>query len=374
MCRVGENIHKRKDGRWEGRFQLTTSSGEKKLKSVYGKTYREVKEKLQTIRTVDENNDCSFTKHFFCEVADEWLLLQSTEHKGATFLKYKTIVEGHLNPEFAKLNISTITEPMITQFISNKQATGNLKTKGPLSNSYVKLLLVVLIAILDYAAGMNYRSELKSVYITKPAVPKTEVQCLDINSQKILDTHIKFNINENTTGVSLGLYAGLRIGEVCALKWDDIDFNNNVIFVRQTVARVKNNEHSKTKTKLIIDVPKTETSKRTVPINSRLRQILMAMYEQSHSDYVISTKQSFVSPRTFEYHFHKILEICNIEKINFHVLRHTFATRCMEVGVDIKTLSELLGHASVDITLNTYVHSSLERKRSEIEKLSSLCG
>lgn len=374
MCKVGENIHKRKDGRWEGRIQITTDSGDKKYKSIYGKTYHEVKRKLMDIRTIlfDTTNKQNNKKHLFIDVSEEWLLLQDTKHKGATLLKYRTIIEKHLISEFGKLDVKEITEPMITKFISYKQAHGNLKTKGTLSSSYIKLILIVLTAILDYATGMNYRPVLKSNYISKQPIKKTEARCLDVNSQKILDNYIILNINENTTGLSLALYAGLRIGEICALKWENIDLKNGLIFVNHTVSRIKNTDTTETKTKLIIDKPKTENSKRIIPINSKLQQILVAMKKMSQSDYVISNNEYFISPRTFEYRFHKILDMCNIEQINFHGLRHTFATRCIEVGIDIKTLSELLGHASVDITLNTYVHSSLERKREQIEKLSQI--
>lgn len=372
MCRVGENIHKRKDGRWEGRIQITTVSGDKKYKSIYGKTYHDVKRKVKDNKMIFSDINRKNEKHLFVDVSEEWLLLQDTKHKGATLLKYRTIIEKHLISEFGKLDVKEITEPIITKFISHKQAHGNLKTKGSLSSSYIKLILIVLTAILDYAVGMDYRPALKSSYISKQPTKKTEAKCLDTDSQKILDNHIGLNINENTTGLALALYAGLRIGEICALKWEDIDLTNGLIYINHTVSRIKNTDTTMTKTKLIIDKPKTEHSKRIIPINSKLQKILVVMRKMSQSDYVISSNEYFVSPRTFEYRFHKILEMCNIKQINFHGLRHTFATRCIEVGIDIKTLSELLGHASVDITLNTYVHSSLDRKRNEIEKLSQI--
>jgi len=372
MCRVGENIHKRSDGRWEGRILIITDSGTKKYKSIYGKTYHDVKRKVKESRIIYQENN-NREKHLFIDVSEEWLILQATNHKEATLLKYRTIIESHLINEFGKVDVKKITEPMITKFISDKQACGNLKTKGSLSPSYVKLILVILTAILDYAAGMEYRAPLKGNYISKKTTKKSEANCLDINSQKILENYITLNINENTTGLSLALYAGLRIGEICALKWENIDLTNNVITVAHTVSRVRDSDNTTgTKTKLIIDNPKTENSKRIIPITSKLRRILLVMKENSVSEYVISNNEHFVSPRTFEYRFHKILDICNIKQINFHGLRHTFATRCIEVGIDIKTLSELLGHASVDITLNTYVHSSLDRKKDEIEKLSQL--
>ena len=143
--------------------------------------------------------------------------------------------------------------------------------------------------------------------------------------------------------------------------------------MRHTVARVKSEDSSNT-THLIIDTPKTKASIRDIPISSALLPILIKMKEKSISPYVISDTNSFVSPRTYEYRYHRILDKCNIQSVNYHTLRHTFATRCIEAGVDVKSLSEMLGHANVGITLNTYVHSSMEMKRSQLEKLSLLCA
>ena len=123
-------------------------------------------------------------------------------------------------------------------------------------------------------------------------------------------------------------------------------------------------------TKLIIDKPKTKSSVRDIPIPKRLMDILVLLYEKRRSEYVISDRAGFVSPRTYEYRFHKVFEKHQIKSVNYHALRHTFATRCIEHGVDVKTLSEILGHSNVSITLNTYVHSSMERKREQLEKLA----
>lgn len=179
------------------------------------------------------------------------------------------------------------------------------------------------------------------------------------------------NIDETKLGILISLNTGLRIGEVCALSWDDIDFERQIFHIRSTVARVKSMD-SGVNSKLIIDKPKTKSSLRDIPIPSKLLTILVSMKKQSKGKYVVSAENSFVSPRTYEYRYHKILDEYNIPSVNYHTLRHTFATRCIEVGVDVKTLSEILGHANVSITLNTYVHSSMELKRQQLEKLSIL--
>ena len=168
----------------------------------------------------------------------------------------------------------------------------------------------------------------------------------------------------------ISLNTGLRLSEICALKWSDIDFENAILHVRTTVARVRNTGEG-SKTKLIIDRPKTKSSFRDIPISSYLMKMLVSLYEKRKSEYVVSDQEGFISPRTYSYRFHKVLEKYNVKQVNYHALRHTFATRCIEHGVDVKTLSEILGHSNASITLNTYVHSSMERKREQLEKLTT---
>ena len=180
------------------------------------------------------------------------------------------------------------------------------------------------------------------------------------------------DMDETKLGVYISLYTGLRIGEICALSWEDIDLSNGLLYVRHTLSRVLCEENGKRRTVLIIDQPKTQSSLRKIPINSDLLRILNEMYPKAESRYVVSNQASFVSPRTYEYRYCKILQESGIHHINYHALRHTFATRCIEVGVDIKSLSEILGHSNVSITLNTYVHSSMDLKRSQLEKLTAI--
>ena len=161
----------------------------------------------------------------------------------------------------------------------------------------------------------------------------------------------------------------MRIGEVCALRWSDIDFENRIIKVRSTIIRVKG---ANGKTYDEIGPAKTDASIRDIPIYNKLFIPLLKMRKLSNSPYVISEKMDFVNKRTFEYRYHKILKNASIRDINYHALRHSFATRCIECGVDVKSLSEFMGHSNVSVTLNTYVHSSMELKKMQIEKLNNL--
>lgn len=151
-----------------------------------------------------------------------------------------------------------------------------------------------------------------------------------------------------------------------------MDLENNILHIRHTVARVQNKEKGDFSTVWILDTPKTESSRRDIPIVSYLRPYLIQGKEKALSEFVVSTKETFLSPRTYEFRYKKVLEKCEISPINYHALRHTFATRCAEAQIDAKTISELLGHASVGITLNTYVHSCMSLKRKQLEKLAEL--
>ena len=217
----------------------------------------------------------------------------------------------------------------------------------------------------------EYRNQAFKNRINKPSIAKSELPILSIENQKVLEQHISAELTPTSIGILISLYTGLRIGEICALCWNDIDLNARTIYVRHTASRIKSADGN-SKTELILDEPKTASSKRVVPIPSPLFYALVEYRKDATSIYVVSSTDSFVSPRTYDARYHRLLSDCHLEDLNYHGLRHTFATRCIEAGVDVKSLSEILGHANVSITLNTYVHSSLEMKKSQHEKLTLL--
>lgn len=168
----------------------------------------------------------------------------------------------------------------------------------------------------------------------------------------------------------------MRIGEICALKLSEIDFEDRTIHINNTVSRIpfETKDHWQPKTKLLLSNAKTSTSNRVIPITSTLYNILLEM-KNSESEYLIKgAAYPYTDPRTLQYFFKKTLKKCNLRDINFHALRHSFATRCIESGMDIKSLSEILGHSNVNITLNTYVHSTVILKRKQLEAMIDYCG
>ncbi len=369
MSRRGEYIRKRKDNRWEGRYKLCLNEeGKWKYRSVYGKTYGEVKEKLSYAKT----RELSFAKkqtpeNNFSAILSLWLKSIQVRIKPSTENKYQYMIEKHISPVLGNYKVSDLNTTLINSFLNAKLKNGKLNGTGGLAPAYVQTMSVIIASALHFAAQEEMCHPLKSP-IYKPSSVKTNLRILTEEEQKRFKSVLLYNIDETKLGVLIALYTGLRIGEICALSWKDIDFECSVIRVNHTVARVKCDDGSG-KTKLIIDAPKTKSSLREIPIPSILFPILKQRALASKSDYVVSTNGTFVSTRTFDYRYRALLRKSEISELNFHSLRHTFATRCVNAGVDVKTLSEILGHSNVSITLNLYVHPSFEMKKAQLEKL-----
>ena len=367
-----EHIYKRKDGRWEGRYRSgTDSSGAAVYRSVYGQSNSEVRMKLFFCDKSDNSADyMPKSTLLFGDVISLWQKANANHCKGATVLKYENLITNHILPELGGYRLADIDTFVLADFMDNKLMNGRLDQTGGLSASYVRSIMRIVFEVIDFAAEENMCEPLKAkTKIRKPALERREFDILDIRSQARLEKQLFLSPNETAAGILISLNTGLRLSEICALKWSDIDFENAILHVRTTVARVRNTGEG-SKTKLIIDRPKTKSSFRDIPISSYLMKMLVSLYEKRKSEYVVSDQEGFISPRTYSYRFHKVLEKYNVKQVNYHALRHTFATRCIEHGVDVKTLSEILGHSNASITLNTYVHSSMERKREQLEKLT----
>lgn len=371
MSKRGDYIHKRKDGRWEGRYpQGRTAKGSIKYTSVYGKSYREVKEKLLIISKATESEIALKNQEkTFGQILQLWMENNKLRLKGGTINKYQNLIDSHILSELGTVHIGDLDATSINKFLNKMLASGKIDGTGGLSPSYVRSMAIVINAAIKYAVDEGFCLPLKTT-ICKPIPKKNMCHVLDINTQQLFEAALLRDLDLTKAGILVTLHTGLRIGEVCALSWDDIDFKQNVIHVRHTIARIrKSTTNSSGMTELIVDTPKTKSSLRDIPISSKLRPIFLELQKHSSTGFLISGNSSFVHPRTFESRYHKILRESGMERINFHALRHTFATRCIEAGVDVKSLSEILGHGNVSVTLNTYVHSSMEMKRTQLEKL-----
>lgn len=369
MARRGENIRKRKDGRWEGRYKNgVNADGRTKYSSVYGKTYNEVKEKLKNIQIVQPCQRGT-TDLRFAEILRLWLISNRMRLKRSTEYKYQFMLEKHIIPELGMYKVSALTSLVINTFLEKKLKSGSLYENKTLAPSYVRTLAVLIQSALKFATDENL-CIIPKTHINKPFALKRDLKVLSSTVSNYIENMMRSDINETKLGILIALNTGMRIGEICALSWEDIDLINLLIHVRHTVSRIKAQDGT-AKTQLILDTPKTKSSVRDIPINSTLLPILRLMKTKAVSHFVVSVSPSYVSTRTFDYRYRRVMESIGVPVVNFHALRHTFATRCVEAGVDVKSLSEVLGHANVNITLNTYVHPSMELKRIQMEKICS---
>ena len=294
----------------------------------------------------------------FRVVTEEWLKYKKNTVKKSTYYNYSYSVAKYLYPSFAGKNITKIKN--YNNFIEELSDTLSPKT--------VRDIVTKLKEIINfYEEEHNTKLNIKKMSL--PKMNKKEIQILSNKEKQKLE---KYCIQQNdlkSLGILICLNTGLRVGEVCALRWENIDFETRRIHVEKTIERIYSKEENKTI--VIIDTPKSITSVRTIPINSKLYNILKQIRGKSKkTDFVLTgSSEHYVEPRNYQYYFKEILKRSKVKKYKFHTLRHTFATNCIEAGMDIKSLSEILGHADVSITLNIYVHSSDKAKRKYLEKI-----
>ncbi len=257
MSKRGDNIHRRKDGRWEGRIKIGSyPNGKTKYKSVYGSSYREVKEKMISSETsIIPVRPPGYGKTIE-DLLVLWLQNGKISRKGATNLKYQYMLERHIIPCIGKQKLSSVTSHTINTFLDNKIKNGRLDGKGGLSHSYVKTMALILQAAFDYGKSEKISPEI-AISISKPDIAKEELRILDKQEQQTLESYLINDIDTTKLGTMLSLHTGLRIGEICALSWKDVDLKNNIFHVRHTVSRVKKtNDNSELETSLIIDSQK----------------------------------------------------------------------------------------------------------------------
>lgn len=363
MAKRGSNIYKRKDGRFEGRVPVGyQENGKIKYKSVYARTLSEVKEKMSEVYSIRQNPIVSAIKLTVREASEQWLSSAKLRVKESSYSNYLNIVNKHILPILGGEIMMNLTTGKLNDFINFKLVSGRLNGKGGLSAKSVRDIMTVYRSIENYAAR---EYGIKETHFTMPKIEKKQTDILTSAERKRLENYLINNKNKTNIAILLCLFTGLRVGELCGLKWEDIDFDNAVLFVKRTVQRVSKNG----KSQVIIGSPKSKTSVRTVPIPAFVLDILRN-YRSCGDFYIITGKSKSTEPRTMQNRFKSILKLCGIRNVNFHLLRHTYATVCIEKGFDPKTLSELLGHADAAITLNRYCHPSMQIKKDYVSRLS----
>ena len=378
MARKGENIYKRKDGRWEGRYEKGRKEDSKIYYGyVYGKSHKEVKERMRQIlfelkqnKHIEKEKKLKQEKINFNYLIEEWLKERKAFLKESTMVRYQNLLKLYLIPAFGAYAIEDLTYAKITKFSEELLYNGGCEGKG-LSPKTVSDILSLLHCIFQYANSKGFFVPTINVNLSVKQTKK-QIQVFSVEEQNKLCKYLKGHGEYTDIGILLCLFTGLRIGELCALTWQDISMEEKTIFVHQTMQRLQISEDDGKKTMVLITAPKSSCSIRQIPIPDEIFEILKKYRTVSKAFFLTGVSTKYIEPRTLQYYFKRVLKICQIEDKNFHTLRHTFATRCVEVGFDIKSLSEILGHANVNITLNRYVHPSMKLKRENMSKLSEL--
>lgn len=366
VARHGENIYKRKDGRYEGRYVIgKTPGGKTRFRYVYGRQYAEVKKALLLKKAEWASNPVSVSNSCHATVEDwlfRWMeseLLGSV--KASSYQTYVNIAKKHLLPVLGKMELVSITPGVIYDFTSALE-------NSSLAYNTIKSIYRLLAAAMRsaYEEGLIQKNPCRKIKIQR--VEQREQRVLTQAEQELVRKSA-FTVNDLPT--LLSLYTGLRLGEVCALKWSDIDWERKTITVKRTVQRVTQNKNGR-KTLLMLGTPKSLRSHRVIPVpDFVLKQFRAMLNVRADSGFIFGSPVAAAEPRTIQRRFKRFMDQLSIADVHFHTLRHSFATRLLELGVDVKTVSVLLGHGSAKTTLDYYAHSLIDQQRTAMNLLAA---
>lgn len=284
--------------------------------------------------------------------------------KVRTYERYRLIIEQHIKDKTGSIELNDLSPLVLQSFITELLQSGNRKTGKGLSANSVNAIISVIQSSLKTAHLLGLTREYTADKLKRPKLKEKPVECFTLAEQKRIEQAILNGKKDKLYGILLCLYSGLRIGELIALQWSDIDFTKGLLTISKSCHDGKDG--------LIIDEPKTATSRRIIPLPKQLLPILRSVKKRSDSPSVVSANGSTVSVRSYQRSFELLLKRLNIPHKGFHSLRHTFATRALECGMDVKTLSEILGHKNPTVTLNRYAHSLMEHKADMMNRLGKL--
>ena len=370
MAKRGENIHKRRDGRWEGRYiKGRTSDGKAVWGYLYGHTYAEVKAELTRKKALSGFYRLSCERMRFSELAELWLATFAQSVKESTLAHYRYTLHKYLLPVLGSLMFSELNEAALERLFLQilSPDDGNHK---PLGTSSAQECLGMLKRICRYGAHLHLLPPME-LCVKLPAKKKAEPVPLNQSEQANLRAFLLDDPTPRKVGVLLQMELGLRIGEVCGLQWRDFDLHEGILTIRRTVCRISCGDGH---TKLLVQTPKTQKSAREIPLPRQLAQLLRRLKGVATPDtwFLSGNETRPVEPRCYRKSIRCYLKKAALRIVHPHVLRHTFATTCLQAGCDIKTLSELLGHTNPTVTLQRYVHSDLTRMRKELQRVYAL--
>ncbi|MBQ8306017.1 MAG: site-specific integrase [Blautia sp.] len=377
MSRKGENIYKRKDGRWEGRFaKARRPDGRIQYGYVYAGSYQAARQKLKEAAACYHTGRASSAVLSSEESAplggilENWLRILKPQIKESTYNKYRNAIRLYIVPFFQERSVSSIRDADLEEFCLYLLTKAGSRKTG-LSSKSAADTFSILRNVLAFAERSGFRLQCgtRSAFIRREPA---RMRILSHEEQRILCRYLRSEPDPRNLGILLSLFTGLRIGELCALRWGDLSLTERTLHVHATLQRIQETgETAGPKTRIVISSPKSRSSIRSIPIPEPVA-LLLAEAVCRDDAYVLTGLGHYVEPRSMQRYFHTVLQKLGIKEMNFHGLRHTFATRCVEAGFDVKSLSEILGHAGVTVTMNRYVHPTMEMKRKNMERLSGL--
>lgn len=289
--------------------------------------------------------------------------------KARTFSRYSEIVSQHISPKLGKYELSELSPSILQDFVTELLRVGNIKTgKGLAANSVNSIVNVVQNSLFT-AFNLGYITEYTADRIKRPKAQEKDVSCFSAQEQKMIEKAVLSGKKSKMFGVVLCLYSGLRVGELLALKWGDIDVQKGILTVSKSCHDGKGKDGHYIR---VEESPKTSSSRRVIPLPKQLLPLIKDAKKKSSSEYIVSKDNKPLSVRSYQRSFALLQRKLKIPHKGFHSLRHTFATRALECGMDVKTLSEILGHKSPTVTLNRYVHSLMEHKKEMMNKLGKI--
>lgn len=310
---------------------------------------------FQILKRKRESNSIDFE-----QVVEKWLEYKKMNIKKSSYSNYEYSINKYLMPYLQGKKMIELEKYDFNNLINELNIVLAPKT--------VKDITGILKSILHYGEKeLNYNFKIDNMKL-----PKTNVEKINVFTKTEKNRIEKCCVQSNDIrklGILICLNTGLRIGEICALKWKNVDLDNRVLYVKATLERIYDEKLKKTK--IILDKPKTKTSIREIPISKKLYIILKPLKKLYNDEDFLLTgrKDKYIEPRNYQYVYKNVLKNSKVKNHKFHCLRHSFASECIEVGMDIKALSEILGHSNVNITLNRYVHPSYQSKRKYLEKI-----
>lgn len=313
---------------------------------------------------------------------EAWIRIWQKEHrsfiKESTFATYSVTIENHILPYFGVKKISQISHEDNQEFILSLSQKRRKDGKGYLSAKAVKDIIALWLGILGKAEQKGYVNigKVKYQYPISNTLDYSspDDNCLTLQEEFEIINCLRKETSLKSLGVMLALTTGMRIGEICALQWDCIDLENKIVHVKQTLQRIYTKENGTGRSKVIVTAPKSVKSNRYIPLSEKCIPILEKHEKESDAYLLTGKPDKFIEPRTLREYYNRLMEKNGTKYVTFHGLRHTFATRLVESGCDYKTISELLGHADINTTFRTYIHSDMDKKRKFVDKVGKMVG